>query len=137
MVHLHAEAANSPLVYTVALVVGGLWGAIFLHLGVSFPTGRLTAGMARTLAIAGYFVFPLAFVPALFFASPHDLGCDDCPTNLLLVRHDHDLATVCTGLGALLYLVLFASCSLARSAAGGRRRPSTACSSRRSTSSPC
>ena len=101
------SAANSPAIYTFALVVGGLWGAVFLHLGVSFPTGRLTDPTARRLAIAGYFVFPLAFVPALFFASPHDLGCDDCPTNLLLVRRDHDLATVLTGLGALCYLVLF------------------------------
>ena len=46
-------------------------------------------------------------MPALLFASPHDLGCDDCPTNLLLVRRDHDLATALTGLGALCYLVLF------------------------------
>ena len=90
------------------MVVGGLWGALFLHLGVSFPTGPVDRRDGRTLAIAGYFVFPLAFVPALLFAGPHDLGCDDCPTNLLLVRRDHDLATVLTGLGALCYLVLFA-----------------------------
>jgi signal transduction histidine kinase len=101
------QAANSRLVYTGALVVGGLWGAVFLHLGLSFPTGRLTTGLDRTLAIAGYVVFPLAFVPALLFASPHDLGCDDCPTNLLLIRHDRDLATILTGLGALCYLILF------------------------------
>ena len=49
------QAANAPLVYTFALVVGGLWGAVFLHLGVSFPTGRLTDPMARRLAIVGYF----------------------------------------------------------------------------------
>ena len=91
------------LVYTVALVVGGLWGA-----RLPAPRRELPDGPAdrprrhRTLAIAGYFVFPLAFVPALLFAGPHDLGCDDCPTNLLLVRRDADLATVLTGLGALL-----------------------------------
>jgi signal transduction histidine kinase len=102
------QAANSRLVYTFALVAGGLWGAIFLHLGLSFPTGRLTERLQRMLAIAGYVVFPLAFVPALFFASPHDLGgCDDCPTNLLLVHHDADLAAVLTAFGALLYLWLF------------------------------
>jgi signal transduction histidine kinase len=101
-------AANSRLVYTFSLVTGGLWGGVFLHLGLSFPTGRLTERLQRTLAIAGYVVFPLAFVPALFFASPHDLGgCDDCPTNLLLVHHDAGLATVLTAYGALLYLVLF------------------------------
>jgi signal transduction histidine kinase len=101
------QSANSPLVYTFALVTGSLWGAVFLHLGLSFPTGRLTTGMDRTLAIAGYFVFPLAFVPALLFAGPHELNCDECPPNLLLVRRDADLAAVLTGLGALCYLVLF------------------------------
>jgi signal transduction histidine kinase len=101
------QSANSRLVYTFALVTGGLWGAIFLHLGLSFPTGRLANGLDRTLAIAGYFVFPLAFVPALLFAGPHELSCDKCPTNLLLVRRDAGLAAVLTGLGALCYLVLF------------------------------
>src|SRR5215217_3226953 len=33
--------ADSSLVYTFAAIAGGLWGAIFLHLVVSFPSGRL------------------------------------------------------------------------------------------------
>ena len=101
------EAANSRLVYTFALVTAGLWGGIFLHLGLSFPTGRLTDPLGRALAIAGYLVFPLAFVPALLFAGPHELGCDDCPTNLLLVRRDADAAVLATAFGALLYVILF------------------------------
>lgn len=48
------RAANAPLPYTVALVAGGLWGSVFLHIGVSFPTGRLSDPSARTLAIVGY-----------------------------------------------------------------------------------
>ena len=35
------DAANAPWLYTVGLVAGGLWGGVFLHLGLSFPTGRL------------------------------------------------------------------------------------------------
>ena len=54
------DAANSPLVYTFALVTGGLWGALFLHLGLSFPTGRLRSRLDRVLVLAGYVVFPLA-----------------------------------------------------------------------------
>src|ERR671916_1198281 len=73
------DAADSPLVYTFALVAGGLWGGVFLHLGLSFPTGRLTAPIDRALALAGYLVFPLAFVPALLFAGPAELGCGGCP----------------------------------------------------------
>jgi signal transduction histidine kinase len=102
------DAADSPLVYTVALVAGGLWGGVFLHLGLSFPTGRLAAPLDRALAIAGYVIFPLAFVPALPFAGPHELGCDGCPQNLLLVGRDPGLAAAATAFGALLYLVLFA-----------------------------
>ena len=101
------DAADSPLVYTFALVAGGLWGGVFLHLGLSFPTGRLSAAIDRTLAIAGYVIFPLAFVPALLFAGPAELGCGDCPTNLLLIRRDADIAAVLTGLGVALYVALF------------------------------
>jgi hypothetical protein len=37
-------AADSRLVYTVGILLGGLWGGVFLHLGVSFPSGRLARG---------------------------------------------------------------------------------------------
>ena len=52
------DAADSPLPYTLGLVLGGLWGSLFLHIGVSFPTGRLTDATARRLAIAGYLECP-------------------------------------------------------------------------------
>jgi signal transduction histidine kinase len=102
------DNASSPLVYTFALVVGGLWGGVFLHIGMSFPTGRLEPGLDRALVIAGYAIFPLGFVPALLFAGPEELGCDDCPSNLLLIRPDQQLADILMGLGALLYAGLFA-----------------------------
>jgi signal transduction histidine kinase len=101
------SASDSRLVYTFALVVGGLWGGVFLHLGLSFPTGRLTTPLDRALVAAGYIIFPLAAVPALLFSGPHELGCDDCPTNLLLARRDEDLANGANAFAALLYLVLF------------------------------
>jgi len=102
------DAANSPALYTFALVVGGVWGGIFLHLGLSFPTGRLPDPVDRALTVAGYVIFPLAFVLALPFAGPHELGCDGCPVNLLLVHRDPALAATLTAFGALLYLTLFA-----------------------------
>src|SRR5919197_832006 len=97
-------AANSRAVYTVGLVIGSLWGGVFLHLGLGLPSGRLLTRRDRVLAIAGYFVFPLAFMPVLFFAGPHELACDDCPTNLLLVDRNRDLVDILTGVGALAYL---------------------------------
>ena len=86
------EAANSPLVYTVAITVGSLWGSFFAHLGLSFPSGRVPNRFDRGLVVAGYLIFPLANVPALFFAGPRELDCAGCPANVLLVRADDDLA---------------------------------------------
>jgi signal transduction histidine kinase len=101
------DSSDSPFVYTFATIFGGLWGGVFLHLGLSFPSGHLEEPLDRRLAIAGYFVFPLAFVPALLFSTPHQLGCDECPQNLLFVRDDPDLATVLTAIGAAVYFALF------------------------------
>jgi signal transduction histidine kinase len=100
------DASNSPLVYAFALLTGPLWGSVFLHLGLSFPSGRLTSRLDRALVIAGYVIFPLAFVPSLLLGAPAHPGCD-CPESLLVVHRDPGLARIASAFGALLYLVLF------------------------------
>ena len=102
------QASNAAVVYTIGLVCGGLWGSLFLHLGISFPSGRLTSARDRALVIAGYVIFPLAFVPVALFADPDQLNCAHCPENVLLIREDADLATAFNAFGALLYAGLFA-----------------------------
>ena len=99
------QAADAPAVYALGVVTGGLWGALFLHIGLSFPTGRLRTGYDRALVRAGYVIFPLAFVPAfLFDATPEPDG----PANALLVADEPDAAAVLMALGGLAYVVLFA-----------------------------
>src|SRR4029079_10795525 len=99
--------SNAPLVYTSGSVVGGLWGGVFLQLELAFPSGRLASRADRVLTVAGYLLFTLGTLPAMFFAAPQDLGCDDCPTNVLLVHHDAGVATALRALVALGYAVLF------------------------------
>jgi signal transduction histidine kinase len=99
--------ANSALVYSISVVVGGLWGGVFLQLCMSFPSGRQAPGLDRVLVIAGYLIFTVGIVPAMLVGSPHDLGCDDCPANVLLIERDHDLAQIAVGFNTLLYVVLF------------------------------
>ena len=101
------EASNHALPYTIGLTLGALWGSLFLHLGMTFPSGEIDTKLDRAIVIAGYFIFPLAFVPALLFAGPQDLDCPQCPTNLLLIRQDEDLASVLLALGPALYGTLF------------------------------
>jgi signal transduction histidine kinase len=54
--------ADSEAVRSYVDVTGGLWGAVFLHIGISFPDGRLSPGPDRALVIAGYVIFPLGFL---------------------------------------------------------------------------
>jgi signal transduction histidine kinase len=99
--------SDSSIAFSFALVLGGLWGGVFLHLVMSFPSGRLAHRWDRALVIAGYLTFTVASIPVMLFAGPHELGCDDCPTNVLLIRRDPDLASVALGLMVGLYAVLF------------------------------
>ena len=101
------DGANDPTAYTLARILGGLWGSVFLHLGLSFPTGRLTEHADRMLVLAGYVIFPFAGIPQLLFAGPSDLGCGDCPANVLLIDRNAGLADAGLVFGTALYLGLF------------------------------
>jgi signal transduction histidine kinase len=98
--------ANSAFAFSLGLVVGGLWGGVFLHLLMSFPTGRLPPGRDRTIVVAGYVLFTLGAIPALLFSGPQELACDDCPENLWLIERDTDLANALTAIQTALYAVL-------------------------------
>jgi signal transduction histidine kinase len=98
--------ANSALAFSAGLVIGGLWGGVFLHLLMSFPTGRLPPGTDRTIVLAGYGLFTLGALPALFFSGPEELVCDDCPSNLWLVERNADLANALTVVQMTLYVAL-------------------------------
>jgi signal transduction histidine kinase len=103
------ESSDAALPYTAALVFSGVWGGVLLHIGVSFPSGRPTAWEDRALVLVGYPVITFGLLPALFFAGPHELGCDACPENLLLIDRDPGLASFGTALGVVLYALLLAA----------------------------
>ena len=67
----------------------------------------LAPGRDRAIVIAGYVIFTLASIPAMLFGGPEDLGCDDCPSNVLLIERHEDVANIMPGLRALVYLALF------------------------------
>jgi signal transduction histidine kinase len=98
--------ANSAFAFSLGLVVGGLWGGVFLHLLMSFPTGRLPPGADRTIVLAGYGLFTVGAIPALLFSGPQELACDDCPENLWLIEPDTDLANALTAIQTALYAAL-------------------------------
>ena len=98
---------DSPALFTLSQLAGGLWGGVFLQLVMTFPSGRITSRADRVIVWSGYLLFTLGALPALLFAAPHDLGCDECPDNLLQVSHQPDVANPLLGVQAALYVALF------------------------------
>ena len=74
---------------------------------MTFPSGRIANATDRRIVIAGYLIFTLANVPALLVATPADLGCDDCPRNLLLIDRDEGLQDAAFAFQGALYAALF------------------------------
>jgi signal transduction histidine kinase len=104
-----AYAADAPLVFTLGIVASGLWGPLFGHLLLSFPTGRLPTRARRGLVAASYVLIPFAPVPALLVSDADEVITDcrgGCPRNVLLVGRDAGLSDAALALGAVVTLGL-------------------------------
>jgi signal transduction histidine kinase len=102
-------AANAALPFAVAFVFLNMFYAALIHLLLAFPTGRLAGRRDRRLAAAGYFVaVALQVPPLLFFETPDDEFCRDCPENLILVADSEVTSQVLTVFQALPAIAIFA-----------------------------
>ena len=101
-------AANAPLVFTAAILLGSIWGAVLAHVLLSFPSGRLPRGRRRALVLAGYILVPLAPVPGMLFSSGDALAdCDGpCPQNVLQISTNERLGEILLGAGAAVVMTL-------------------------------
>ena len=102
-------ASDEPLVFTVGIVLSGLWGPVFGHLLLSFPTGRLPTRARRRLVAASYVLIPLAPVPALLVSDADEVINDcigGCPRNVLLISDEPGLSDAALIFGSLVTLVL-------------------------------
>jgi signal transduction histidine kinase len=102
-------ASDAPLVFTFGIVLSGVWGPVFGHVLLSFPTGRLPTRARRRLVAASYVLIPLAPVPALLVSDADDVITDcrgGCPRNLLLVERNADLSDAALAFGSLVTLGL-------------------------------
>jgi signal transduction histidine kinase len=81
-----AGFSDLPLVFTLANLLGTVFFAVVLHLLLAFPSGRLQRVSERRIIAAAYFLTTVCNVPLWLFADPQDLGCDDCPRNLILIE---------------------------------------------------
>ncbi len=102
-------ASDHELVFTLGIVAGAVWGPIFGHLLLSFPTGRLPTRARRRVVAASYVLIPLAPVPALLVSDADDVITDcrgGCPRNVLLVDRNAALGDAAIAFGSLVTLGL-------------------------------
>ena len=102
-------ASDVPVVFTLGILAGAVWGPIFGHLLLSFPTGRLPTRARRRLVAASYVLIPLAPLPALLVSDADDVITDcrgGCPRNVLLVDRNDALGDAALAFGSLVTLGL-------------------------------
>jgi signal transduction histidine kinase len=123
--------SNQAMVFTIGAALALLVYPAFAHLFLAYPTGRLEDPLARGVVLLAYvdvIVVQLAFLlVARHPGGPANLGCDDCPRNVLLV-HDSGTATdvigyVQRGAGiALIVIALYLLWSRVKAATPALRR---------------
>jgi PAS domain S-box-containing protein len=87
--------ANNDVVFTVSQIFGSVTLAVFAHLLLAYPEGRLDSRLERFLVFSGYALAIVANA-TLLLVYPRS-GCPNtgaCPKNLFLLTRDHTLRTV-------------------------------------------
>jgi PAS domain S-box-containing protein len=77
--------ANDAWIFSIALVFQAIFLAVFVHLMLAFPYGRLTSRFERLIVVATYALAFFANFIAGFLDRTPVSDCKDCPPNKLLV----------------------------------------------------
>ena len=99
------EASEVEGLFIIGLLVAPLAYALFLHMLVAFPTGRLQTPVERLLVGIGYFDTTVIQVLALLFhqtAGEDDYCNADCPANPLLISDQPGFSDAMFGLQAVI-----------------------------------
>jgi len=101
--------ANHPFPFTLGTLFGSLFIAVFLHLLLAYPSGRLISRQGRTIVVAAYVTAFLAPLLDSMFPQRHTCKPHACPDNLVFVSHNHAAHVAETAVWTTVAVVLFAS----------------------------
>jgi signal transduction histidine kinase len=85
--------SSSPGLYTLGTAVQYLFIAGFAYILLSFPSGRLSGSLDRTLVVLALAVGGGLQVLAMLFGNKTGLRCSTCPDNVLQTFHDNAVAS--------------------------------------------
>jgi signal transduction histidine kinase len=99
--------ANYSVPFTIGTIVGSLFIAIFLHLLLAYPSGRLLSRSGRALVVAAYAAAVLAPTFDAMFAPEQTCKPHECPDNLVFISHNHTAHVVTTAVWTVAAVTLF------------------------------
>jgi signal transduction histidine kinase len=86
------QFADAALPWLVGVLADTLVLAVFVHLLLAFPSGRLERAADRVVVAGGYVVATLLQLPPLLFGLDYNCSGSACPRNLLRIAREPDLA---------------------------------------------
>ena len=99
--------SDAPLLYLLSGLADALALAVFVHLLLSFPSGRLEDRASRWVVAGSYVSATVPQVVAVLLGDPAgDPGCADCPDNPLLVESHDGLAEAALAVKSVFGLAL-------------------------------
>jgi signal transduction histidine kinase len=97
--------ADAPWLFTVGVLLANVHIAVFAHMLLAYPDGRLDGVAPRRLVAAAYVLSVVGPLPYLLFGTDEDTGCD-CPRSPLFIGDDQTLFDVFDRLISVLAVLL-------------------------------
>jgi len=121
------SAADATWLFTTGVLLSSVYLAVFVHMLLAYPDGRLGSQRLRRVVGAAYAVAVLGPLPSMTFATSKELDCGDCPRSGLFIADDPttfrvlDLLVSALAIGLVGY-VLYVTLSRFRASSTSQRR---------------
>ncbi len=120
-------SANSSWLFTIGCLLSSVYAAVFVHMLLAYPSGRIGSLRLRRVMGFGYALSVIGPLPVLLFAEQVDETCDDCPPSAILIADNPTLKNVfdlLTSVAAIALVGYVSYVLLARYRAASRPRRS-------------
>jgi signal transduction histidine kinase len=87
-------AADGSWLFTIGVLLSNIYLAVFVHMLLAYPDGRIDSPRVRKVLAAGYTLAVIGPLPTLMFADLESEGCVDCPDSAISLGVDDVLFTV-------------------------------------------
>jgi signal transduction histidine kinase len=87
-------ASDGSWLFTIGVLVSNIYLAVFVHMLLAYPDGRIDSPRVRKVLGAAYVLAVVGPLPTLLFADLEEEGCVDCPESAISLGRDDVLFTI-------------------------------------------